>query len=254
MPVFTAAIAAVAAAIAAPALATVGAAALAVGTAVGTAGLGLSVIGSVTGNKSLKKIGSTMGMVGGIVGLGGGIIGGAQAASLYGGHVKEAWSGGVGKFFSDGPAVSNAVGPKAAAAGKAATFEKAAPLKASTQIRPGMQAPVPTSDGGGIVGPRLQVPGLPPSRVPPSSLATPAPTPDKSSWWGELGTSDKIAVGLAGGRALAGGIEGMMTAGQMEEQRKLEREQMSHGGPNPASPDVTLSAVRRRRERERVAQ
>ena len=252
MAVFTAAIAAITAAIAAPALATVGAAAIAVGTAVGTAGLGLSVVGMVTGNKKLQKIGGYMGMAGGITSLAGGIIGGKAAVGLYGKHLGTAWDDGVGQFFSDGPAVAN--GP---ALGDGGTV-------ANTQAG---TAPAPTGDGGGIIGgtspsPK-NVPGVRagqlgveqyrspgaalPGRMSPHTAAAAKGT-GTGSWWDDLATSDKIAAGLAVGRAGAGLVEGAMTAGQLEDQNKIEREKLHHGGPNPAPPKIRLSTVRKRRE------
>ena len=252
MAVFTAAIAAVTAAIAAPALATVGAAAIAVGTAVGTAGLGLSVVGMVTGNKKLQKIGGYMGLAGGIVSLGGGIIGGAKATALYGKHFSTAWDDGVGKLFSDGPAVANA---PTFDAGESLTNVQAGPGQRLAVTRP--TAPtttVPTGDGGGIIGPRLEVPSLAPSKVAlPGRMSPHTAAASKGaatgSWWDDLATSDKLAVGLAGGRAAAGALEGMMTAGQMEEQNEIEREKLRHGGVNPRSPDVTLSRIRQQRQK-----
>lgn len=97
MPIVTAAVVAVGAAIATTTVATVATAAVAVGTLVGTVGLGISVIGMATGNKTLSKIGGYLGMAGGAMGLAGGLAGGMAG---YMKHLSTAWDDGVGSLFA----------------------------------------------------------------------------------------------------------------------------------------------------------
>lgn len=226
MAVFTAAVAAVTAAIAAPAVATIGAAAIAVGTAVGTAGLGLSAIGMVTGNKSLQKVGGTMSMVGLGLGVGGGIIGGTKAIGLAATHTKNAWNEGVGKYFTDTSTV------------------------ASTP------ASAPPTDGGGIIGPQVSAPstvpstkpGVPPAHIPgrtlpgtppprlPVQMRTPAPTGASGSWWDDLSTSDKLALGGTALQGVGGIVSGYQKGKEADAMMQLERERLGHGGPDPVPP------------------
>lgn len=101
MAVFTAAVAAISS------LATLGlsATAIAVGTAVSVAGLGLSVVGGITGNKTLSNIGKWFGVAGAVSGLGGVLAGGTQALNSYSNLLTKEWNTGLGQFFASGDSV-----------------------------------------------------------------------------------------------------------------------------------------------------
>lgn len=90
MPVFTTAAVAVAAAVATTTVATVAAAVVAVSIAVGTVGLALSVVGMITGDKTLSSVGKYMGYAGIAGGIAGGAIGGIGALSSGGEFVAGA--------------------------------------------------------------------------------------------------------------------------------------------------------------------
>lgn len=90
MPVFSAAVVAVAAAIATTTVATVATAAVAVSAAIGVAGLGVTAVGAITGNKDLLKAGKIMGYVGLAGGLAGGAIGGFGAMANGGSFLQGA--------------------------------------------------------------------------------------------------------------------------------------------------------------------
>ncbi|MDO8547876.1 MAG: hypothetical protein Q7R68_11035 [Nitrospirales bacterium] len=81
MPVFTTAAVAVAAAVASTTAITVAAAVVAVSAAIGVVGLALSVVGAITGDQTISKIGKYMGYAGIAGGLAGGAIGGIGALS-----------------------------------------------------------------------------------------------------------------------------------------------------------------------------
>ncbi len=71
-------------------------AAVNVGTLVGVVGLGMSVVGMATGNKSLAKIGGYLGMAGGVVGVAGAAAGGLGGAMQ---NLSQSWEDGLGKMF-----------------------------------------------------------------------------------------------------------------------------------------------------------
>lgn len=80
-------------------------AAVNVGTLVGVVGLGMSIVGMATGNKTLSKIGGYLGMAGGVMGLAGGLAGGMAGAMK---NLSSAWDDGVGSLFSSTKAVGQA--------------------------------------------------------------------------------------------------------------------------------------------------
>lgn len=125
MPIVTAAVIAVGAAIATTTVATVATAALAVGTLVGTVGLGMSVIGMATGNKTLSKIGGYLGMAGGVMSLGGALAGGMAG---YSSALSQAWDDGVGSLFSSTkPVGQQALGTVGETAAKATPVQSPTP-------------------------------------------------------------------------------------------------------------------------------
>lgn len=130
MAIVSAAIAAIATAVTTTTLATVATAAVAVGTLVGTVGLGVSIIGMATGNKTLSKIGGYLGMAGGVLTLGGGLAGGFAG---YAKTLSTAWDDGVGSLFSSTKPVGQApLGSAGNASAQTATPVQAAPTQAGT--------------------------------------------------------------------------------------------------------------------------
>ena len=95
-------------------------------TAVSYVGLATTVVGAVTGNKNLMKIGGEIGLVGGIGGLVNGAIGGAASAgaNAVGGGAVDAASGGLNAV--GGGALDSAVTGAANAAGSIGADEAAA--------------------------------------------------------------------------------------------------------------------------------
>jgi hypothetical protein len=94
-------------------------------TAVAETGMALSVVGAVTGNKNLMKIGGEMGLVGGLGSLAAGAFSAAGGAAAEG--VGEA-VGNAGASFSD--AAFDATGAAGTAAGGVAGSEAAAATNA----------------------------------------------------------------------------------------------------------------------------
>lgn len=222
MPVFTAAVAAVGAAIAAPTIATVATAVVSVGTAVATTGIGLNIIGKVTGSEDLQKIGGTMATVGGLAALAGGITGGvnsllgnvAAGTKSYADHLATAWDDGVGKLFSSGPDVAG-TGTSTATAQQG--FGSPAAMTPEERVAAFKTPPVGAP--GGPQGP----PPIP-ARTPPKGILE------------SLTTSDKLAVASAGGQALAGLGEGYFTGQAAERQAELDRERWEADRPQAVIP------------------
>lgn len=162
MPIVTAAVVAVAAAVATTTVATVATAAIAVGTLVGTVGLGMSVIGMATGNKTLSKIGGYLGMAGGALGLAGGLAGGMAG---YAQTLSQSWDDGVGSLFSSTKPVGQelSAGALQEKLGRSivdnSLAQQAAQAKAVTPVPSSSMAPSAT------LGPRPQL-------LPPPSAST----------------------------------------------------------------------------------
>lgn len=124
----------------------VGATAAVIATAVTEVGIATSVVGLVTGNKDLMKIGGFMSMAGGIGGLAAGAIDGAATAGI---STASDLSGNVASGAAADGAMSSAVDSAVSgAADSASAF--------GVDAAPGM-----TSDG--IVGSQLGVNSPPPS-------------------------------------------------------------------------------------------
>lgn len=150
MAIISAAIAAIAAAVATTTVATVATAAIAVGTLVGTVGLGISVIGMATGNKTLTKIGGYLGMAGGAMGLAGGLAGGMAG---YAKTLSTAWDDGVGSLFSS----TKSVGQTPLGSVGNATAQKATAVQ-PTSVQPTAAAqPTSIPPSSGSLGPRPQL-------------------------------------------------------------------------------------------------
>jgi hypothetical protein len=151
MPIVTAAIVAVGAAIATTTVATVATAAVALGTLVGTVGLGISVIGMATGNKTLTKIGGYLGMAGGAMGLAGGLAGGMAG---YAKTLSTAWDDGVGSLFSSTKSVGQTpLGSVGNATAQKATAVQQSSVQSTSAAQPTTSIP-PSS---GSLGPRPQL-------------------------------------------------------------------------------------------------
>ncbi len=186
MPIVTAAVVAISAAIATTTLATVATAAVALGTLVGTVGLGISVIGMVTKNQTLTKIGGYLGMAGGVMTLGGGLAGGFAG---YAKTLSTAWDDGVGSLFSS----TKPVGQEALNAGALqeklgrsivdnSLAQQAAAAKTATTMPPTSPA-----QSFGTLGPRPQM-------MPPPSASVGA-TPSNINPLDFAGTAKGGAVG-----------------------------------------------------------
>ena len=231
MPVFTAAVAAVGAAIAGATVATVATAAVAVGTAVATAGLGLNLVGQVTGSKDLQKIGGTMATVGGLGALVGGAVGGINAlvgttapgTLSYADHVSGAWDAGVGKLFSEGPSVAQEMTGSTISTGPTSTLAVTDPA-----VPAGVTPPSMVRSQASLPPPRA------PSTVPP--VATAPPTSGGGIMEG-ITTSDKLALAAAGGQAIAGVGEGYFTGQAADRQAQLDQQRYEEGRPQ-ADPNL----------------
>lgn len=130
MAIISAAVAAIATAVTTTTLATVGAAAISIGTVVGVVGLGMSVVGMATGNKSLTKIGGYLGLAGGVLSVGGALAGGMSG---YTSALSKAWDDGVGSLFSSTKPVGQApLGSVGNASAQTATPVQAAPTQTGT--------------------------------------------------------------------------------------------------------------------------
>lgn len=217
--------------------------AMSIGKISGYGGLGLNIVGAITGNKDLQRIGSTMGMVGLGLNLGGGIIGG-NAASAYSAEQLAGWKGEIANFFGDSADITKAVTP----------MQPSDSLVASKQTRLGLgqgaDLPPELATGTGIIGQSGQFAGAPPPRVSgPLKMPAPWETPTvpegtkDQSWWESMSMSDKLALGGTALNAVGGYQQGQNEKKLID----LKEQELSHGGPNPRYRPPVLSRVRQNR-------
>lgn len=132
-------------------------AAVNVGTLVGVVGLGMSVVGMATGNKTLSKIGGYLGMAGGVMGLAGAAGGGLAGAMKN----FSSWSDDLGNMFSSTKAVGQA---PLGSVGNATAQNATTSVQQVAAVKP---TSIPTASG--TLGPRPQM-------LPPPSASTGAST------------------------------------------------------------------------------
>ncbi len=126
-------------------------AAVNVGTLVGVIGLGMSVVGMVTGNKTLSKVGGYLGLAGGAMGLAGGLAGGMAGAMK---NISTAWDDGVGSLFSSTKSVGQTpLGSVGNATAQKATAVQQSSVQSTSAAQPATSIP-PSS---GSLGPRPQL-------------------------------------------------------------------------------------------------
>ncbi len=126
-------------------------AAVNVGTLVGVVGLGMSVIGMATGNKTLSKVGGYLGLAGGAMSLAGGLAGGLSGAMK---NISTAWDDGVGSLFSSTKSVGqNPLGSVGNATAQKATAVQQSSVQSTSAAQPATSIP-PSS---GSLGPRPQL-------------------------------------------------------------------------------------------------
>lgn len=148
-------------------------AAVNVGTLVGVVGLGMSVVGMATGNKTLSKIGGYLGMAGGAMSLAGGLAGGLSGAMK---NLSSAWDDGVGSLFSS----TKPVGQEALQAGALQeklgksivdnSLAQQAAAKSSIPVPSTPPASAPASTPLQTLGPRPQITTPPPTGASPSGV------------------------------------------------------------------------------------
>ena len=252
MPAIPAAFAAVAAG-----SATVGA----IATVVSTVGMGLSVVGKVTGSKTLMKIGGVMGLVGGVTSLATSAFGAANAAGSAG--AIEGAAGALGDTAFDSFAATQGAAEAGTSlaefGGSAASWEPIgealtggldtamgaqAAAEASTPLTEfGGTEPSFTSPNNGLLNATQQQVSSVPDMSPADSYkgsaqqATdnqflksdygygPAPnTPaERQSWWNKQPERVKAAI-IQGGLGAVGGLFDGWTS---EQKLALEREKMN---------------------------
>ena len=149
---------------------------VAVATLVSYAGIGLTVVGAVTGNKSLMKVGGVMGLVGGVGAIAGGLAGGGTVASI-----------------NAGAASAEAAATNAAEMGVAATAEQTATATAAQaaedtiagSVEMGLPATTTQSLAGsenavqGLLGADAASPGVQPLASASATAEAPAVTASK---------------------------------------------------------------------------
>lgn len=212
-----------------------------IAVAVSEVGMALSVVGAVTGNKELMKIGGVMGLAGGVTGLVGGLASTGEAAlvdaAVTGTSVGEAASGAEGLGASaaelsgqptDLPnrAVSSMTTDVGGGAGmpgaNSVTYPGAPPDPAAGNIAqqsgiagaPTAPTPQPASVTPQTTVPTNPTPGAPQVAGGEAAVATPAGTDSSSlsKWFNGLDPKTKGTVlnGLlqTGGQALGGMFQG----------------------------------------------
>lgn len=253
MPMIPAAFAAVAAGTATVA---------AVATVVSTVGMGLSVVGKITGDETLMKIGGIMGLAGGVTSLASGALSAAESIGTAAAEsgVPEAISGaasaGEGAIssvpdaitgFTNGQATAGLGAADTASAGLDAVQPfNAAKDSAAYDATKGLfnsgnpndiasaQTTAATNNGGFDF------------KVNPNDIGGVAPPPDATSggikqWWNGLDDRTKNTVIQAGGKAIGGLFDGWT----QEQKMAFEREQFNLKNSNAnAQPSISYKPVK----------
>lgn len=164
-------------------VAAVAALVVAASVAIGTIGLAVSVVGMVTGNKTIMKVGKIMGYVGLAGGIAGGLIGGIGAMSnAAGGSMTDAFIAGAKGAYTD----AAAFGKEAYAKSPVTSWMNES---GGTATLAGKGAPVTTPGAAPGVPPGTQTGGAlsASSNASPNTLVTPlnsgglSPTPPPSA-------------------------------------------------------------------------
>lgn len=219
----------------------------AVATVVGVIGAGTFVVGKITGNEKLQKIGKVMAIVGGGVAIMSGAAGGSAAMSSAAAGSSATGAGGAAAEYAAGiGASSSGAGSQAAMlAGQTAEFGTAG-LAATTQAAStagaagGMSIPNLVNAGsslqgvGGLLGGASEHPSDLVGGLQKDNLNLPSGNRDKG-WWDSLAGADKLALLKFGGETVTG-----MVAGWKDDQKQdFERERLAlmQGNAN-AQPNI----------------